>query len=270
MPDPRSFALVAVLLAAASPAPSARAEGPGSNAPKGGVFPTVAEVKDEEAKKMLAELDKAFQSGDENSVTQALRPMVTKRHATLVARLKPLADDRRPGVAALAVEALGSQGDASVAGMLARVMSEPPTKEEKKRGFLLRGMVRAAAVEALGRLGVKGCAKAVRDLGEEMILKDALRSYATAILRAAVRYCGLLKDKESVSFLIDLVDEPIPANPTSPTNPPAEYWKARNDTWRAIRMEVQWALKEITGQSFENKRRWDDWMEGDGKRAGMK
>jgi hypothetical protein len=260
-----------VLPGLAAPGPALALEGPApSKAQKGGQFPTVDAATDDEAKSLAAALEAALKTNDENTALGAVRPLVSRRHKSFLAILKPLISDSRVAVAALAAEALGSQGDPAAVPLLSRVLAEKPDKEEKKGGFLRRGAVKAAAIESLGRLGASGVHDAVRDLAEDAVGPGAQRLYAPAMLRAAVRYFGVTKEKRAVTFLIALVDEPVPADPNSGTNPPAEYWKARYDSWKPCLPEVVWALKEITGMEFESGRRWKAWYEEEGKKAGMK
>src|SRR5688572_18727589 len=131
--------------------------------------------------------------------------------------------------------------------------------------------VEAAAVEALGRLGDVKSFKVIIDLAEANRIEPTVRGqHQKLIVKACVRYFGLTKAKGSVSYLIDEVDQPVPKDPNSGTNPGEEYWKARHDTWVVIRPDVIWALKEITGLEHENGRRWKKWFDEEGKKAGMK
>ena len=262
---PRSTWL-ALLLLPSLLAPVARAEGPGKGE-KGGVFPEVAEVtKEDEAKAMLEALVNSVTIGKEDKIVEAIRPMVTKRHKSFVSDLKKLVADRRDSVAAAAAEALGSQGDKTVAPVLSKAL----TLEEKGTAFP-HAAVRAAAVEALGRLGVMGSFDAIMKM-VEAAMKDpgAKDPGAPKILRAAVRYFGLTKEKRAVSALFHNVEDPKPENVSLGSNPPEDYWKGRHESWVAIRYEVVWALKEITGKEFETNRRWENWFNEEGKKQGMK
>ena len=71
-------------------------------------------------------------------------------------------------------------------------------------------------------------------------------------MRACVRYFGQIKSKDySVArALCNELSAPEPANVNSASNPPAGYWEERWKVWNAIRGDVAWALKEITGQAF--------------------
>lgn len=270
-----ALALLALLPALLAPLPAgALPEGPAAGGAaagpeaKPGTFPAVEEVKDEEAAKALVKaLEDAVETKEEGKIAAAAEAMVAKRHKAFVAPLKKLLADRRDAVAAAAAAALGSQGDKGVAKLLTAVV----TQEVRERGWLQRSGVKAAAIESLGRLGVDGAGGPILKLAETMAREPDLRAtYAPPLLRAAVRYFGLVKMKTAVSFLIEHVDEPAPADVTSGTNPPAEYWKARHEAWMFIRGEVRWALKEITGREMETGRRWRSWLDEEGKKQGMK
>lgn len=266
-PTEKRLLLTASLAAVLLLAPGARAEGP-PKAPKGGEFPAVEEVtKEDEAKALLQELQNAAGGTDEKRLLAAVKPLLGKRHKSFVPDLKKLAAHRNDEIAVAAVEALGSQGDKGVAPLLSRFV----TQEVRERGILQGGAVKAAAIESLGRLGVAGTFDPIRKLAESMLRDPELRNrYAGPILRASVRYFGLTKEKRAVSFLVEQVDEPVAENPGSGTNPPEAYWKARHEAWQAMRWDVAWALKEITGKEFETGRRWRNWLEDEGKKQGMK
>lgn len=243
---------------------AARAEAPG----KGGVFPKVEEVqKEDEAKALVQALGAAVTVKDEGKIVEAVRPMVTKRHALFVPELKKLLADRRDAVAAAAAEALGSQGDAEAAGALLKLAAN----EERERGFLRFGTAKAAAIESLGRLGVNKGFDVIRKTCDMLLMeKETRATYAKPILRAAIRYFGLTKEKKAVGILVSHFEEPAPDDPAAGSNPPEAYWKARHDIWVEIKPEVVWALKEITGKEMESGRRWKNWLEDEGKKEGMK
>jgi HEAT repeat protein len=262
--------VIGSVLAAASP--RALAEGTASKpeaAPKGGVFPVVEEVaKPEDAKALLDAAVKGAAGKDEARALETVGALLTKRHKSFVPELKKILADRRMKVAAAAAAALGSQGDKSVGPLLVRIVNMEVRGE---KGEMKDGDLKAAAAESLGRLGVETAFEPVLRLAEKMRQEpDVQRSYAATVLRGCVRYFGLTKEKKSVGFLIEDVEQPAPSNPNSGTNPPESYWKARHDIWVGIRAEVAWALKEITGKEFGTLRRWRNWLDGDGKKEGMK
>lgn len=262
-----------ILIAALLPSPGAVAalEGGVVGKPaKGGVFPEPTDASDEEAKVLLGALKAAGADGakDAKKLVDAIAPMVTKRHKDFVPELKKLLADRRDPVSAEAAHALASQGDKSASPLLLKVLN---AKTRDKEGFLRDPETKAAAAEALGRLGEAKAAESVRELLNDLRgTKEVHARYARFVAKGCVRFFGLVKDKEAVSFLIDEVEQPAPKDPNSNTNPGADYWKARYDIWAEIRAEVVWALKEITGREFESNRRWENWFREEGRKAGFK
>lgn len=263
--DRRLPTLFLAAVAAALPAgfPAARA-GPAAE-DKGGVFPVVQEVtKEDEASALHQELANAIASGDEKRILAAVTPLLTKRHKSFVDDLKKLVGHRNPDIAAAATAALGSQGDKGASTVLSRLA----TADFKDP---VPGPVRAAAIESLGRLGVAATYEGIRKVADGMLQEREMKTtYAPAVFRACIRYFGLLKEKRAVSFLVGHVERPNPDNPASGTNPPASYWEARHHLWVAVKVEVVWALKEITGKEFDTERRWNAWMADEGKKQGYK
>jgi len=70
--------------------------------------------------------------------------------------------------------------------------------------------------------------------------------------RAAFRYFGHRKTKslETVLLIAKHLHAPAPGFVDSPDNPPADYWRARFETWQRYNRDVVWALKQITGQTW--------------------
>jgi hypothetical protein len=258
--------LIAAFVLAPSLAPGARAEG--GKVEKGGVFPEVAEASVEDAKKALEALKTAVESKDEKKIVAAVVPaMVDKRHADFVPELKKLVVDKRDEVGEAAARALGSQGDKSVATLLGKVLSA----DTRENGYLTDPGRKAAAIEALGRLGVAGAYDSVQKLAKGVTTDTECRTrYAPKIAKACTRYFGLTREKRAVSWLIDEVDKPELKGGITGSSPPAEYWKGRQEVWQEIKAEVVWALKEITGKEFESGNRWRNWFDTEGKKAGMK
>ena len=205
-----SAALLSLSLLASFPAP-AGAEGPAPTE-KGGVFPEVQEVsRDEEAKPLLGALRAAVEAKDEAKIVEAVKPMVTKRHRSFAEDLRKLVADKRMPVAAAAAEALGSQGeDKASAGLLVKVVQA----KTKDKGFYKDILLKTAAIESLGRLGVRTAADAILDLAEDQRVEPTVQGTGQAkLVRACVRYFGLTKEKRAVSYLIEEVDQPVPKDP---------------------------------------------------------
>lgn len=248
---------------------AARAEGGAmKGVAKGGVFPEATEATDDEAKKMLADLKAVAAEKDDKKVADAVSPMVLKKHKDFVPELKRLLADRRDRVSAEAACALGSQGDKTVGPLLIKVLN---AKTRDREGFLRDPDTKAAAAEALGRLGEEKAVDPILEIAREMRGgKEVAAAYARRVVKGCVRALGLLKAKEAVSYLIDEVEQPAPKDPNAASNPGVDYWKYRFDIWTEIKAEVTWALKEITGKEFESLKRWENWFKEEGRKAGMK
>lgn len=137
-------------------------------------------------------------------------------------------------------------------------------KKKKRRGDEAAETVVAAAIDYLARMDVKGAEDAVVEdhLPEIYISETNVKaSWAPDMLRACIHYIGKRKVKGGVKLLIEMIERPEPANPNSPTNPPASYWQARHELWAPSEAWVRWALKEITGEEFRTGVEWKLWYD---------
>ncbi len=78
-----------------------------------------------------------------------------------------------------------------------------------------------------------------------------------AILALVTRH----KEPKAAKLLLENLDEPIPADEHDPSNPPAEYWKARWYAWKAWREKVKDGLFAITGQRFSTADEAKSWLD---------
>lgn len=69
------------------------------------------------------------------------------------------------------------------------------------------------------------------------------------------------KEHKAAKLLLDNLDEPVPADEHDPSNPPAEYWKARWYAWKAWREKVKEALFALTGQRFSTAAEAKAWLD---------
>jgi hypothetical protein len=118
--------------------------------------------------------------------------------------------------------------------------------------------VAAALIESMGRVKYGRVAKEV--------VKEFKKYSSTEVMKASIRYFGLVKtkDKDVVYELCRQLEPPQAGSVNSPSNPPASYWKRRWEQWNEIRLDVAWALEQITGQKWQPALGEKD---GDGKRA---
>ncbi len=163
-------------------------------------------------------------------------------------------------------------------------------------------LVRAAAVEALGKLDFPQARKALlRILGGKSLVKDPLVLLAAldALDRLGYRpvffrpLLGLFertwdmlspgvpqqkiirlfskgKEKRAFRFLVDHLDEPRPKDVNAPSNPPASWWEKRWKAWHFWRGDVKGALKEITGVEFSRAEFYKKWARRMGRKKGIK
>jgi hypothetical protein len=264
-----AFLAAIVTQIATTAIPTSRAEGP-KLPEKGGVFPDVTDVSDEAAGPLVDALEAAVKSRKVEELKTALAPMVKGKNEKFSESLKRLIVHDDQEVACLAVSALASQGDKTASTMISKYLTAKRTPEEKKGNFWMRGKVRAACIEALGRLGVTTLHDLIRTDADAIIGAEAEVTYAPEMLRACVRYFGLTKEKRAVGFLVEEFDMPESPEVVTGTTPPAEWWKARTESWRAAEKEIVWALKEITGLEHETGRRWKNWFKENAKKLGYK
>ncbi len=209
--------------------------------------PTVEAADEERAKALLAALDAAVDAKDENGIISAVEAFFTASHEDFAKPLEKLASHRAVSVRVAAVKALGSQGPAKKVGpVLFRILMSPQNKDARP--------VMAMAIGSMRRLAF--CPKPVVDEIKSQFQKRA----DMAVMREAVRYFGGLKMVDTVPMLVEWVERPEPANPNSPSNPPASYWQTMFEIWTEIKAVVVWSLKEITGKEYETERLWREWM----------
>lgn len=127
------------------------------------------------------------------------------------------------------------------------------------KGFCgAKPLAAAAIVDALGRGGHRDA--------QEAVLEEFVRRGDVDLMRACVRYFGQVRTTsyEAVKILCEELAAPEPSAPDTAANPPASYWEERWKKWQHVRRDVSWALREITGQTFQPA---EGGREGDSKRA---
>lgn len=152
--------------------------------------------------------------------------------------LEQLEREREERAQIAAANLLANFPDAKTGALLLRAMKDKELRKEKPK-------VMAAVIETLGRIRYE------RATGE---IEGHLKRFDDKhVMRACVRYFGWIetRDKGVVRLLCEQLDPPEPADPNSPSNPPASYWAARWEIWDFVRRDVSWALKRITGQVFQ-------------------
>ena len=230
--------------------------------------PVVKTATPEELESLIGFFESAMEKEEAEGVIEALRRMEMHDNEELV---KPAIEALKYEASKLDKKAVDLEADtlgitkrsarkemlieleSKVQAVGARVLSTIPGKKstsalmkalKSKDVRKERPLTMAAVIAALGTQKYEKAAKLVED--ELRQQRDPL------IARASVRFFGQIqtKDMDIVRSLIGLLDPPEPANVDDPSNPPASYWAARWETWSHTRRDVTWALKEITGETF--------------------
>jgi hypothetical protein len=182
----------------------------------------------------------------------ALERLVTGRHEVISKELKKVLGDRDRAVDLKVVVLLGTQRDDTARDALLAI-ARPGRKFDPVRG--------AEAVQSLGYTGYGDEFKTFQDL----FYKHGSKGIRKAIVQAV----GRQKDKRAVSMLISVLDQPRPANPNDPANPPASWWEDKFEEWAFFKDDVMVALKAITGKQFYNSETAIEWVEKEGRALGI-
>jgi HEAT repeat protein len=176
-------------------------------------------------------------------------------HALVLAEAQKYVRDKDHRIAVAAIVAVARQA----------------SSRDKAGGVLLKAFngdkrtnVVCASLVAMGKLGYDTAA--VRKKAHALLAKDTKETF-----KAAARYLGYVKDKSAFRALAEQLDEPTgPANPSSPTNPPASYWKEKWEDWARSIYYVRWAVNQLVpGETFETAKEAQDWAEAHGKEHGI-
>jgi hypothetical protein len=162
--------------------------------------------------------------------------------------------DREVTVAVAAVVAVARQGkskDAAGKALFAVV------KSEKRTDILCAAMV------GMGKVGYDN--KSAIGEAQKLFQKDTRETH-----KAATRYFGYIKHKPAFRQLAEKLEEPHPANPNDPNNPPESYWKERWMEWDSNVPYTRWALSQLVeGETFETLEEAKQWAESEGKEHGI-
>lgn len=239
-------ALLTGLLPCQDPKPTPPEEPPAIEAP------TVVEVWDDRrAKTAASTLTKAFKSRDASmrDRNNALEEIATASNKAFV---KPLASivetDQSIVIRRRAAQLLGNQP--------AKDANKTIHKLLKNGRVASRHPVMAELVLSLSRCGYDN--KQWDDIEDLFEVEYALER--VPIQEALLQLIADHKEKAAIALLLRNLDEPIPANPDDPSNPPAEYWEARWKSWQRWRDKVKVALFEITGQRFSTAAEAREWL----------
>ncbi len=168
--------------------------------------------------------------------------------------IKPLAEvvakDASVVIRKQAVTLLANQPADKANGVIRRLLADGDVTENPQ--------VHAELIRALSRCGYEP------KHWDELDLDRAFGAYGPervpvheAILDLVVAH----EEKRALPLLLNNLDEPIPENVDDATNPPADYWKARWQSWAVWRGRVKDALFAVTGQRFSTADEAKAWLE---------
>ena len=197
---------------------------------------------------MLAELDKAVDTKDPNTILKALEPFITASNEKFLKPVEKLSKHKSRNVRVMATHVLGSQPPAKKAGIACfKVMM---SRQNKGQGAII-----AMAISSMRRQ--KFDSRALMKEFESFWRKRA----DTEVMKQIVKYYGDLDKIGTVKDLVEWVEAPQPASVNSASNPPASYWKRMWEIWDAINKDVRIALFDLTGKEYTTVRQWKVWLD---------
>lgn len=215
----------------------------------------VVELTDAEARAAVADFREAVRGRDVSMADRmrAVEALAGRAHEKLV---PPLAEfvlkDESVVLRKRAVELLAVQPDKQAGRALHKLMRVESLKDDPP--------VHAALIRAWSAAGYEP-----RHWDE--IDDEFGRDYAAErvpVQEAILHLVTAHKEKQAVDMLLENLDEPIPVDVDSPTNPPAEYWEKRWKAWKVWREQVKEALFAITGQRFSTSAEARAWIRKNG------
>ncbi|MBZ0151538.1 MAG: hypothetical protein K8J09_08405 [Planctomycetes bacterium] len=229
-----------------TPPPTPKVETPAPAAP---TAPVVV-IDDAKAKVLVAEFTKSLKGTPSMAQkTQALQKLAGSANKLLV---KPLAQvvetDKsivvRKHAAQLLVEQPAVEANPTVRKLLrsARVGTAPTVMAE-----LVRGLVRCGYEQ-----------KQWPDLAD--LFEQTWHPDRVPLQEALLDLVIATKEKQAIPLLLRNLDAPEPKDPNAPDNPPAEYWKARWESWAVWKGKVKDALFALTGQRFSTAAEAEAWL----------
>jgi HEAT repeat protein len=146
--------------------------------------------------------------------------------------------EREEGVQTAASRLLANCPDKETGKTLHKLLSKKDVRDSKPR-------LRARIMLTMGHLGYTKAFK--------VILNEFRQQADNDVMKAAVLYFGMTKEKRAAVTLTGFVSDP---------GQKLVHHRARrlSEIWASIRMDVRWALKEITGQEFESTQQARNWV----------
>ena len=226
--------------------------------------PTVLTATEDEVKLLLDAVARSKEEKSDELLAAALLDMETRRHDSFVPIIEENLDHSDTQVQVRALRAAASHQMEGVTKDVLKILkkSKKSKKGKKKGEGDVSGYIAAAAIDFVARMAVEGVEEEVFEHMERLYLVESRMQaeYAPDLMRGAIHYLGQMKYKPAVPKFVELIKEPYPENPNSPSNPPASYWESRYKIWQASEGWLRWGLKEITGQEYRTHREWQAWL----------
>ena len=209
------------------------------------------EIPDQEARKLVRETAKQLH-GKKAKLRDRLKAVeLLGRHSNVhlvQPLLKIVKTDKAKTIRQAAVKALGEQPSRRARPALMHLIEQANIRKEPSFS--------AALVRAVGKNSyIQKDWREFRKMFEKTIDVPNAAAMHLAILEVA----GQHREVEAVDYLMRHIDEPIPVNVDSASNPPASYWEARYKNWQKWRPQVIESLFKITGQRFGNAKEAKIW-----------
>lgn len=212
---------------------------------------SVAVWTDAQARTALADFRKAFGAKGARLVDRlaAVEALAGGSHKSLV---RPLCDvvhtDEAVTVRKAAAQALADQPAKEGKPAVRRLLEDKNVTDS--------GPVAAVLVQSLAKLGYQP--------SDWKLLEDLFRANYdqehVPLQQAVILLAKEQKEPQALDLLLAHLDEPVPANPDAPDNPPAEWWEMRWKAWRVWRGDIGEALFAITGQRFTTAAEARTWL----------
>lgn len=222
--------------------------------------PAVVDWNDKDAKAKVKAFEKVFKdrSSGLREKLAAIESLASGRNDKLIRPLaKVVQTDRSVEVRKRAAALLGNQPPAKASRAILQLIASPKVTIDPN--------VLAAVIDALSSAGYQS--PMWRDL--DRLFEQEYHLERVPIQKALLRLVSTHRETEAWPILLRNLDEPAPADPDSPTNPPASYWEARWKSWQIWRGDVKEAMFAITGQRFSTASEAREWAKKNGKKVGL-
>ena len=209
-------------------------------------------VASSEVARFQTAMKDAKRKKDDDKKVELLRKLSEKDHAVIYKELTKWVKNKDHRVATTAVIGIARQkSSAKKAGPFLQKL----IGREKRTDPI------CAAIVGMGVLNYKRAFKDVRKYFRKTLAEPH---------KAAARYFGYTKAKQTFRMLAEELEAPRPSNPNDPNNPPASYWEERWKKWKANEPAIRWALAQfVEGETFETTAEAKQWAETEGKKHGI-